>query len=264
MKNKSMFEKKSSRYEIVNKKDEPTQIFLYDEIGLGGVTAETFIKDLESIKNDVVIRIKSPGGSVFDGMAIYNEIRNFRFSTIVSIDSLAASVAATIAMAGDKITMAEGAFLMIHDPYSLVIGTAKDMRKEANLLEKIKDQTVKVYQQKSKKSKEEIEKLMSAGTWYTCDEALQNGFIDEIKGVSTAENLFDLSVFNNVPDFFKSNGGVTPRPKDYEKALRDAGMSRREAKAVLSEGLSSLEGASLSLSDDEWAEAQRLILQIGG
>ena len=167
MKNRAMFKNKRKPYYEINNKKTVTEIYLYDEIGWYGVNAETFVKDLKAIKNDVVLRINSPGGSVFDGMAIYNAVKDFKHGITTIIDGLAASAASYIALAGDTVKMAEGAFLMIHDPMSLVIGSAEDMRKEAELLDKVRDQIAGIYQRKSGKSKKAIVELMKDETWFT-------------------------------------------------------------------------------------------------
>jgi ATP-dependent Clp protease, protease subunit len=263
MKIRSMFKNRATPgYEVKSKADAPTEVYIYDEIGFFGVDAETFVKDFKQISGDVIVRINSPGGSVFDGMAIYNAIRDHKAATTTIIDGLAASAASYIALAGDKVVMAEGAFLMIHDPYSLVIGTSDDMRKEANLLDKVRDQIGSLYARKSGKDLAEITQMMADETWMTGKEAVDLGFADETMEQEPAANLFDLSVFNNVPErLFKTSDGDTPTRKDIEQALRHAGMSRQQAKAFYSGGKSALEPID---EDGTWAAAKCLELEMKG
>lgn len=254
MKHRSIFKGRATPgYEVKNKADSPTKVYIYDEIGFFGVDAETFVKDFKNILGDVIIRINSPGGSVFDGMAIYNAIKDHKADTTTIIDGLAASAASYIALAGDKVIMAEGTFLMIHDPYSLVVGTSEDMRKEADLLDKVRDQIAGLYANKSGKSLSEITTMMSDETWMTGKEAKASGFADEVTEDNPAKNLFDLSVFNNVPERFSNDDtdGDTPNRKEIEKALRQAGLSRQEAKAFYSMGKTAF--VKDEVDPEEWA-----------
>jgi len=164
--NKSLFKnKKRPGFEVQDKGD-VTEIYIYDEIGFFGVDAQSFAQELKGVKGEVKIRINSPGGSVFDGMAIYNAIREHKSKTTTIVDGLAASAASYIALAGDEVHMAEGAFFMIHEPYTVMVGTADDMRKEADLLDKINDQIVQFYAQKSGKTSDEIKVKMKDETWF--------------------------------------------------------------------------------------------------
>jgi hypothetical protein len=130
---------------------------------------------------------------------------------------------------------------MIHEPWSIVVGSSKDMRDEADLLEKIEGTISKTYQDKSGKSPQEIADLMAAETWFTDQEALDNGFIDVIEDLEDDRKakartvLFDLSAFANVPDGLMAVR-KPPTERELERILRDAGFSNQQAKAILSEG----------------------------
>ena len=242
---RSIFKPKArGSYRLEAKNDEAT-VYIYDEIGWFGVGAGQFVKDVNAISAKTIhLRINSPGGSVFDGMAIYNTLKQHKARVITHIDGLAGSISSIIAMAGDEIVAGEGAYLMIHEPWSVVIGSAADLRAEAELLDKIGGTIADIYTQRSGKSREEVLDLMGAETWFTGPEALENGFIDRLEASENAEKarskaiLFDLSAFANVPDALKreaENPIVTER--GLEKALRDAGCSRAQAKAILADGL---------------------------
>ena len=139
-----------------------TEVLIYDEIGAYGVTAKGFLAELGALPDDAAIdlRLNSPGGSVFDAVAIYNALKRHPGEITVWIDGIAASAASYIAMAGDLIVMPENAFLMIHDPSGLVMGTAEDMRATADALDKVKVSLIQGYAAKSGATDEEIAALM--------------------------------------------------------------------------------------------------------
>lgn len=188
---------KNSWYNIQTSDDgSRAEIFIFEEIGFWGVTAAQFIRDFKAIEAPVIdIHINSPGGEVFDGTAIYNTIRNSPKNITMIIDGLAASMAGVIAMAGDKTVMADNAFFMIHNPWGLAIGDADEMEKEAEVLNKIKEQLVTAYENKTGIAREEIAQMMDDETWFSAAEAEDRGFVDEvIKGKKKAA-LFDLKKY---------------------------------------------------------------------
>ena len=138
-----------------------TEVLIYDEIGAYGVTAKGFLAELGALPDDAAIdlRLNSPGGSVFDAVAIYNALKRHPGEITVWIDGIAASAASYVAMAGDTVVMPENAFLMIHDPSGLVMGTAEDMRSTAEALDKVKVSLIQGYAAKSGKPDEEIAAL---------------------------------------------------------------------------------------------------------
>lgn len=153
------------------------EIFLYDSITTGA--AKSFVEQLNAINGPLVVRINSGGGSMFEGLAIYNAIlRRGRVTT--KIDGLAASIASLIALAGDKVEMADNALLMVHNPWAGMSGDSAELRKQATLLDKAKDAMIAGYAAKSGKTPDEISQIMDAETWYTADEALKEKFIDSI------------------------------------------------------------------------------------
>lgn len=182
-----------------------------------GVTTPQQVQTaLKSVGNgdQVNVHINSPGGSVFAGQAIHNILKDHPANITVHIDGLAASIASVIAMAGNKIIMPPGAMMMIHNPLVGMYGSymASEMRKTADFLDKTKESLVATYtSRQTKKSKDEIVALMDAETWFTAQDAFDNGFADEIKGVAPinanmagnvlniAGMAFDLSPFGNMP-----------------------------------------------------------------
>ena len=189
-----------SWYEI-RARSSGTEVLIYDEIGAYGVTAKGFLAELGALPDDAAIdlRLNSPGGSVFDAVAIYNALKRHLGEITVWIDGIAASAASYIAMAGDTIVMPENAFLMIHDPSGLVMGTAEDMRSTAEALDKVKGSLIQGYAAKSGKPDEAIAALMAAETWLDAKDALDLGFIDRIAEPVKLAASFDVARFRNAP-----------------------------------------------------------------
>lgn len=170
-----------SWFSITNKSEEESEITIYDEIGMWGITAKDFLKELKSVGDrKIVLRINSPGGEVFDGLAIYNRLREHKSGVEVRIDGIAASMASVIAMCGAPVKMAENALMMIHNPAGICMGDADDMRDLADMLDKVKGTLTGAYEKKSGKSSADIIKMMDEETWLDATEARALGFCDEI------------------------------------------------------------------------------------
>lgn len=177
------------------------EILIYDEIGAFGVTAKDFDTELKNLGSvDAFnLRINSPGGSVFDAVAIYNMLVNNPARITVYIDGIAASAASMIAMAGHRIIMPANAMMMIHDPAALAEGGSRAMAKTAELLETVKAILVTAYVKKSGQSHSSVESMMSEETWMTAEEALALGFADEVEEPVEIAASFDLSKFKSPP-----------------------------------------------------------------
>lgn len=184
-------------YSIKNVSGTVADIMIYDEIGYFGVSANDFVRDLKALSSDKIeLHISSPGGEVFDGMAIYAALKAHPAEVHVVVDSLAASIASVIAMAGDRVTMAKNATMMIHDGHGMAVGNAADMRTLADLLDKTSDNIASVYAERAGGTAETWRAHMRAETWYTAEEAVKAGLADEILGQeSKQENSWDLSIF---------------------------------------------------------------------
>lgn len=205
------------------------------------------VEKIRSMTGDITVKLNSPGGDVFDGIAIMNALKDHsknKGRVTVSVDALAASIASAIAMAGDEIVMAEGSFLMIHNPYTLIIGDAAEMRKTADVLDQITDSLAGIYANKTGMSIEGVKALMSEETWIDPTAAIEMGFATRLDTEEEAEGFenFDLSVFDNVPEPLKI-AAKAARPstvRGLEKALHNIGFSRAEAKRVAAAGFGAL------------------------
>ncbi len=191
------------------KADDTVEILLYDTVGedfFGGVSAKTFAEQLKGVKAKTInLRINSPGGSVFDGFAMYESLNRHKARVEVDIDGLAASAASVIAMAGDEIRVAESAFFMIHESFGGVLGTATDMRQTADLLDKINEQIIAAYAKRTKNKPGDLAAWMADETWFTGAEAVEAGFADRLTENSRmAAQLGRMAALcKNVPDALK-------------------------------------------------------------
>lgn len=159
------------------------ELRIYDDIGLGGVSAAHIADQLEAITApELDIRINSPGGSVFDGIAIYNAIERHPAKVTMHIDGLAGSAASFIAMAGDEIVINRYAKMMIHDASGIVIGAAADMGAMAGVLNMLSQTIAQVYADRAGGTTEHWRQAMLTETWYSADEAVKAGLADRIAG----------------------------------------------------------------------------------
>jgi ATP-dependent protease ClpP protease subunit len=174
-------------YEIRNEADgddSTTEVFIYDEIGgWFGTPVEDFVKELNGIKTSAItVRINSPGGSLFDSVAIYNTLVQHRAKVLTRVDALAASGASIIAMAGDEVEMMVGSQLMIHDALGVEIGNAKAMREMASFLDKQSDNIASIYAARAGGDAADYRALMLKETWMFADEAVAMGLADRVFG----------------------------------------------------------------------------------
>ena len=175
-----------------------THIHIYDEIGVHGVTAKSFLDDLKDLKGkDITVHINSTGGDVFQGQAIYSALKSYTGNVTVKIEGLAASMATIIALAGDKIQMTANSLFMIHSPMSNIFGNKSQMRRQINALEKVESTMLSVYSKRTKMSDDKINLMMETETWLSADEALEMGFVDEVIGAVKVVAKYDCSGFQN-------------------------------------------------------------------
>ena len=165
---------------------EPATIQIFDQIGEdwfsnSGVTAKSFADTLQAVgPGPLNVEINSPGGNVWDGLAIYNMLRGRQASVTTKVVGVAASIASIIALAGDEVEIADAALMMIHDPSGLAAGTSDDMRKMADALDQHAAILSGVYEKKTGKTSTAIRAAMKAETWFTSAEAIDFGLADSI------------------------------------------------------------------------------------
>ena len=212
-----------SWYSIKAKANDTAEISIYDEIGFWGVSAASFAQDLKDCGNNlkqINLHIHSPGGDVFDGIAIYNLLKNHPANVTVYIDGLAASMASVIAMAGNEVIMPENAMMMIHKPWGIQGGDAEDMRKYADLLDKVENTLIPAYASKTGKTPEDLAEMLSAETWLNGKECVEQGFADKLAEPLVAMASIKsrkLEDFENMPKamkdmLFKPQGNAGTNP----------------------------------------------------
>ena len=199
--NKKPLNKNRAWYTLKNQSGQPAELLIYDVIGdWAGLSARQLVNTLKDIDaDDITVRINSPGGSVFDGIAIYNSLRHHKAKIHVQIEGLAASIASVIAMAGDTVHMAENALLMIHNPFGWVGGDAGELRKMADMLDKTTEVIAQTYGSRCGQELETIKQMMDEETWFTAAEAKDNGLIDAVDKPMQIAASFDLSGFVRPP-----------------------------------------------------------------
>lgn len=157
-----------------------TEIRLYDEVGLWGQSADAFAAMLDGISTpNITLRLNSPGGDVWDGVAIANQLHDHPASVTVLVDGLAASIASVIAMAGDRVVMGRKARMMIHDASGACVGPEAAMRASADLLGAVSEDIASVYAERAGGDPADWRSRMLAETWYTADQAVEAGLADE-------------------------------------------------------------------------------------
>lgn len=209
------------------------EILLYDYVGWPYNDPYDLAQHLKSLNGkDITVRINSPGGDVFDGLTIYSFMREYKGKITTKIEGLAASMASVIALAGNEVQAHKHAMYMIHEPLVLTVGNQHELREVAELLQKMTANFVDIYSEKVGGKKRDIQAKMKEETWMTASEAKEYGLIDSVIDFPAAVAGFELSVFANAPDTLQSEQRK-PTERNIERALRDAGMSRSEAKALL-------------------------------
>jgi ATP-dependent Clp endopeptidase proteolytic subunit ClpP len=164
---------------------DPAEILIYDVIGGGmwddGVTAKQVIAALAEAGTDPVrVRINSPGGDVFEGLAIYNALRNYTGGVETVVDGLAASAASIIALGGSSVVMNSASMFMIHNAATIAFGDRNDMAQVVAVLAKVDAQLATIYSSKTGTDQAEIAAMMDAESWFSADEALAAKLIDSV------------------------------------------------------------------------------------
>lgn len=191
--------------------DDPVEILIYDQIGKDwwtgeGIEAKAFAEALKTIpkSREIKLRINSPGGNVWDGLAIHNLLVDRKDKIVTIIDGVAASIASVIALSGRELKMPRNALMMIHDPWGVVQGTAEDMENGAEMLRKHRDSIASVYEGKTHMDPEEIRRMMKEETWMTGDDAKAMKFADTVTDEVILQASFDFSKFHKLPEQLKA------------------------------------------------------------
>jgi ATP-dependent Clp protease, protease subunit len=187
---------------------------IYESIGYFGVSAIDFIRGIKAQlpADEIILNINSPGGEVWDGLAIYNYLKGISAKVTVNIMGLAASAASFVAMAGDKVVMPGNSLLMIHNAWTYTGGNKEGLKQALEMLQKADNSIISIYAAKTGLDTAELATMMDAETWMSADEAFAKGFADEVTKEVKLAASFDLSAFSyqHTPDFLVKNAGVKP------------------------------------------------------
>lgn len=202
-------------------------MYLYDIIDeYWGIGAQEFSKELMALRGKTVhLRINSPGGDVFAAEAMATAIREHG-NVLAHIDGYAASAATRVASAAKSVEIAPSGFYMIHNAWTFAYGNKDELRQTADLLQKVDDTIIADYARKTGKDASQIIDWMNAETWFTAQEALDNGFVNSIastepdKTNAQAKN-WNLAAFNNAPKM------PDPKPENMETILQQSNAQRQ-------------------------------------
>lgn len=223
---------KKDGFRIENKTQTTAEIIIYADIGDSwwgdSVTAKSFsdeLKELPDTVNQIDVRINSPGGDVFQGVSIYNRLKQHKANITVYIDGLAASIASIIALAGDEVVMGEGSLFMIHRPLTMAFGNASDLEETINRLDDVEEQLVNIYRRKTGLDRSEIKTMLAAETWLDADQALEYGFVDkkmaEDEAIDIAASLKRAKWINKMPDIKTKDDFVKKQVNNLKKNVEE-------------------------------------------
>lgn len=218
--------------------DDNNDIGIFDVIGEDfwtgeGVTSKRVAAALRNIgpENDVTVNINSPGGDLFEGLAIYSLLKEHKGKVTVKVLSLAASAASIIAMAGDEIQIARAGFFMIHNAWTLAIGNRHDLRDLADFLEPLDRSMADVYSVRTEEPIETMQAMMDAESWIGGSDAVSDGFADSLLASDQIDAEANVS-------------GTKVAAKKLDIALAKAGLSRADRRQLLNEYKSGMRNAA--------------------
>lgn len=228
--------------------EDEARLYVYGDIGgwyEDSVSAHDTVRALAGLNVKTLhAHINSPGGSVFEGVSIYNELARMEdrgTRVVVHIDGIAASIASVIAMAGDEIRIGEGANFMIHAPWTFLGGNAKALRKEADVLDTLQTGLVDIYEQRTGAARADLDKWVDDETWFNAKAAVEHGFADLLvegkkggkKNLLTHARSALLPLFRNTPKDLLSERDSVPGIRTFEALLRDGeGLSHTQARRI--------------------------------
>lgn len=225
------------------------------------VTPQQIVDELKAANGEPIeVNINSNGGDVAGGLAIANALKGYKGEVTCNVLGLAASMASVIACAGKRLCMGQGAFLMIHNPWTVTMGNAEDLRKDAATLDKMRDSIVTFYQSKSTKTAEELKELMDAETWISREMANDFGFeVEDYEGELKAAASLSRRAFAKAPDAAKAlvefkaekpgqENGTTETPGQETGTTGTTGTTETTGTDATSAGTSMSSGSVPSVS----------------
>ena len=190
--------------------------------------ASDLIAELKKYRN-VTVRINSPGGDVMAGAAIYTALMEHPGNVTVIVTALAASAASVIAMAGSEVIMSPAAYMMIHNPWTMAVGDARELRKTARVMDEIAEGLINAYQIKTGKSRDELKRLLDNETWMSAASCVEQGFADRILGDGGAEAVLMSGKAHGAQEIAARVRETPAKVPAAEEAARRAEIGRRAA-----------------------------------
>lgn len=250
-----------------------TEVMIYDEIGNFGVDAKSFISEIKNIPSDksVLLRINSPGGSVIDGLAIYDAISRMPQKVTSRIEGIAASMASIVALAADEVIMSENSLYMIHNVWGGEVGESDDLRKAADLMDKMGERLINIYVSKTGQSEEQIRSWMDAETWFNSSEAQEAGFINLVEEPIKMAAKFDIKKYDYknkviVEQLFNNQKKENQMEKEFENLksfisdMFNKTAESKEVKILDNEEVSS----KMSAIEESIEESAKAIVELNG
>jgi len=208
------------------------EIAIYSSIGDSmwddSVSAKSFNQELTGLPssvNQIDVRLNSGGGDVFDGMTIYNRLKQHKAKVTVYIDGLAASIASVIALAGDEIVMGEGALMMIHKPWTMAQGDSKDLEETIDRLNDVEEQILGIYERNTNLSRPELRKMIAETTWFDADQAIDMGFAQRKmasdESVDMAASLNNAFWIKDKPQLASGQEMVNNKINEFRNNVKD-------------------------------------------
>ena len=195
--------------------DATAELYLYNEIGFYGISAGQFADAMNAHRGKAItLRINSPGGDVFDGLAMYSILANWPTPVTAQIDGLAASAASIVMLGAKSIQMTRGAFVMVHNAWGVAVGNAADLRDFAGVLDQIDGNLADLYSAKSGTPAADWLAMMAAETWLNSEQALEAKLIDSVIDVPAALARVEPGLYRNAPDALTSPPAVAASKRD--------------------------------------------------
>ena len=232
-------------------------INIYDSIGSWGISSKQILSTLDNYKSqnitEIDVFINSPGGSVFEGFAIFNLFRDFKVNTFVN--GIAASISSVIALAGETLRIYENSYLMIHNPWTIEIGDHNDMNETGQTLESIRDTLIDLYRSKTGMNEDELKELCDKNTFLSSQKALELGFADEVIENYPSQKFvaFYSDVLDNDNNLISESEDLLEKLSDLEDKISD--LVKRNSK-LAADNLSNFTKLEELTSDKKTLEAK--------
>lgn len=227
------------------------EIALYEPID--STVAKRFRDVMQTARGPITVAINCPGGHITDGLAMFNALRGYKGHSTARIDGIAASMATIVALGAKRVSMADNAYFMIHNPWGVMMGESVDMRKQADLMDQMGKTMLSTYAVKSGLPEAEIKSMMDAETWLTADEAKEKGFVDEVypaegESYGLSEGCYAmLGKFAHAPKELVEQTKPAPIDNPKEQAESLFGMDSLKGFSWVSEIRAQFDGGSINL-----------------